>query len=461
MDKNKIILKDNQQSNANAYRFVDTNDKKPDDKQPTTFPEKYWDYMKGLSDINDLLENNKLIVIPQKDSYQNSDIFKRINDSLYTYNWVGVISKKTDEENDFRVEIRSRFDKGEKQYFLLYLLCNVSGLNVFDFSVNSESESDFTAILVLLFLMKLSEAYNEGLYKEYVTNKYNDFSFKGSFDVQRHILLNNPFVGKTAYSVREYSYDNDILCLLRQTLDYIIDTYPDIWEGYDSQSTVLRDMTGMLETATPSYRMNENYAERIKCQREITSPLYRDYEDARRLALMILRGSGQNIFDNKDEESDGILIDVAWLWEEFISVTMLKDSEYTHLLTDGSKGALKWAKGESWYPDFIEKKHEGERRRIFDAKYKFWKWGNQEDVHQVLSYLFLSGGDVCGIIYPSEDNELFEVKELNAYKDFYEKSAKIYKMPLYIPKSEGIDFQTYSDKMDESIRNWRDQFSKI
>lgn len=42
------------------------------------------------------------------------------------------------------------------------------GINVFDLSVNSESESDYTAIMVLLFLMKLMEAYEDGIYKEYV-----------------------------------------------------------------------------------------------------------------------------------------------------------------------------------------------------------------------------------------------------------------------------------------------------
>ncbi|MCR4655946.1 MAG: McrC family protein [Lachnospiraceae bacterium] len=455
-----IRLRDNQ-SFGNSYSFALETDYKN-----KTISEESWDSMKEICNINTLLKDRKILTIPDKNSYENDAIFDRINDRLYTYNWVGVISNITGDGNSCRVEICSRFDKGDKQFFLLYLLCNVCGINVFDLDINSASESDYTVILILLFLMKISDAYGEGFYKEYVRNRYNDFAFKGAFDVNRHILLNNPFVGRTAYSVREYSYDNDILCLIRQTMDYIMDYYPEIWNGYVCQSAAILEMIDLIETATPSYRMNVNYSERIRCQKEITNPLYYAYEDARKMALMILRESGQNIFDNKVDESVGVLIDISWLWEEFIAVKLLKNKGFIHLQTDGKKGSLKWAKDENWYPDFIEDK-EGERRKVFDAKYKFWKWNKDEDVHQLLSYLFLSGGELCGIIYPSdidtydEDMNNFEFKELYAYSSFYpDVKAKMYRMPFFVPKSAEISFQKYCDRMNESISKWSEAFRK-
>ena len=140
-------------------------------------------------------------------------------------------------------------------------MCSVCGINVFDLSVNSESESDYTAIMVLLFLRKLMEAYEDGIYKEYVRKRYNEYDFKGVMDINRHIKINNPFLGKTAYSTREYSYDNDILCLIRQTLDYIKDYFPDILKGYLNNNVILNEIIDAIENATPSYRMNVNYSD--------------------------------------------------------------------------------------------------------------------------------------------------------------------------------------------------------
>lgn len=49
---------------------------------------------------------------------QNKEIFSRVNDKLFTYNWVGVLScrnKGEEIEANYRIEIRSRFDKDDKQ----------------------------------------------------------------------------------------------------------------------------------------------------------------------------------------------------------------------------------------------------------------------------------------------------------------------------------------------------------
>ena len=460
-----IPLKDNQ-VHKNAYEFADTEGiKDAENLVPNgrLIPNEYWDIMKS---VNKLKDQHKIVTFPAYEiDSDNEPIFDRINDRLFTYNWVGVISNRLDDDREFRIEITSRFDNGKNQYFLLYLLCNVLGVNIFDLNTHSETESEYTIILIMLFLKKLIDTCGDGLYKEYVRNEYNDYNFKGAINVNRHILINNPFVGKTAYSVREHSYDNDILCLIRQTMDYISDYYPGLVDGYINCTNELSEFLDVIETATPSYRINVNYADSVRCQKEITNPLYHNYEDARKLALMILRESGQNIFDEKDEESFSLLIDISWLWEEFIAVRLLNDNGYRHLRNrsrDKNKDCLEWSENNCWYPDYIDDKTETERRCVLDAKYKHWNW-NSTDVHQLLSYLFLSGGEKCGIIYPVNDQNEYktEYKTLKAFKDFYEieNPSKFFRLPVLIPQyDEQKSFEDYCRDMDSSINNWKSNF---
>ncbi len=486
-DNIKISLKDNQ-SHKKAYilknntelasEYFEYEDAEKDNKKLDAnrfIDSEYWCAMEGVRNINTLLKDKKILAIPNREFYnENSSIFDRINDQLYTYNWVGVVSNSLKDGRTCRIEITSRFDSGDKQYFLLYLLCNVLGINVFDLSIGSDKESDYTVILILLFLRRLLDAYGEGLYKEYVRNEYNDFNFRGALNLNRHMLINNPFVGKTAYSVREHSYDNDILCLIRQTLDYINDYYPELIDGYTGYTSEFKEFMDVIETATPSYRINVNYSERVRCHREITNPLYQNYEEARKLALMILRESGQNIFEDTEEESDSLLIDISWLWEEFIGARLLNDKGYKHLLNnsdDKNRECLRWSEENGkWYPDYIEDKSDTERRCIIDAKYKFWKWNKNEDVHQLLSYLFLTGGQTCGVIYPKipkdnkdEEQFFFESITLKPYHLFYEKDAKVkmYRLPMIVPQSENMDsFEKYCDEIEKSVKNWKELFDK-
>ena len=367
---------------------------------------------------------------------------------------MGVVSPPI---NNQRIEITSRFDTGKKQYFLLYLLSSVYGVNIFNIDINSEEESNYIIILIILFLNKIVEAYSDGLYKEYDRIEYNDYNFKGALDINRHIKLNTPFMGKTAYKVREYTYDNEILCLMRQVMDYIKCNHCEVWGEYLNNEPILNEIVEVIYNATTSFKMNFNYADTIKCRREITHPMFQNYEDARKLAIMILNESGQNIFDNSKELSFSLLVDISWLWEEFVAEKLLKESKYNHLLTDGSAGVLEWSNREYWYPDFIEKGDEHKRRNIFDAKYKFWDWDKNDDIHQLLSYLLISGGNKCGIIYPDNKPKTWSYKEIHSYEKFYgNEYPKIYKMPMYIHHSDNIGYVEYCRLMEESIKKWKD-----
>ena len=61
----------------------------------------------------------------------------------------------------------------------------------------------------------------KGLFKKYVRNRYNDGNVKGTIDIARHIEKNTPFTGSVAYSQREFSYDNNLMELVRHTIEFI------------------------------------------------------------------------------------------------------------------------------------------------------------------------------------------------------------------------------------------------
>ena len=397
--KNKkiITITDNQQPNI-EYHFASDSEKE------------IRSAIESVSSVNKLMKEHKTIIVPKRDSFEKDTIIEIRNSKIYTYNWVGVVSPPI---NNQRIEITSRFDTGKKQYFLLYLLSSVYGVNIFNIDINSEEESNYIIILIILFLNKIVEAYSDGLYKEYDRIEYNDYNFKGALDINRHIKLNTPFMGKTAYKVREYTYDNEILCLMRQVMDYIKCNHCEVWGEYLNNEPILNEIVEVIYNATTSFKMNFNYADTIKCRREITHPMFQNYEDARKLAIMILNESGQNIFDNSKELSFSLLVD--------------------------------------------EKGDEHKRRNIFDAKYKFWDWDKNDDIHQLLSYLLISGGNKCGIIYPDNKPKTWSYKEIHSYEKFYgNEYPKIYKMPMYIHHSDNIGYVEYCRLMEESIKKWKD-----
>jgi|GEM_PF-278458 hypothetical protein len=468
MMKNIITLKDNETPNT-KYECVDEENANIVDGKISKSSRKCIDEIRS---IENLIKKHEVITIPDitildKAGYQNDKIIIEIkDDKLCTNNWVGVVNVASgDGEASLRIEITSRFDNKEKQYFLLYMLCTVYGFNIFNIDIDGNDEGNYLIILVIIYINALIEALSEGVYKEYITQKYNDYNFRGAIDINRHLKLNTPFMGKTSYSVREYTYDTEILCLIRQVIDYIKYEYSDIWEGYGRDKSILNEIVEVIENATPSFRPNNNYAEAIKCNKEITHPLYQNYENVRKLALMILNESGQNIFDNSEAKSLSLLIDIAWIWEEFVAEKLLKDFNYTHLFVSDSEGKFEWADDESWYPDFIEDNADNEKRNVFDAKYKNWKWkNNSEDIHQLLSYLFISGGTKCGVIYPynkelEKDTEKEAEKEILAFKGFYtESKPRIYKLPFCLPSYTGSDYKKYCEDMDEAIGKWKKEF---
>ena len=149
------------------------------------------------------------------DKIGDSTIIDIHNNAISSGNLMGFVGCR-----DTRLRIYSRFDNGENDYFMHYLLEKVFSVNMFDLKYSSDSESVFDFVL-FLFPYFLKKALSQGLYKEYVTRHNNDERFRGVIDIPRHIRMNIPYTGNVAYKTREHTSDNDLMELIRHTVEYI------------------------------------------------------------------------------------------------------------------------------------------------------------------------------------------------------------------------------------------------
>lgn len=433
---------------------------------------------------------------------KTSPLFYNNGSSVRAGNQVGVLQTAGPDGNPLRLEIHSRFDSNQKSYFLLYLFSRIYGFDIHPREIGAGGDSVFDIILCVLFCERLMGAYEQGLFKVYRRYRHNDYDFRGTLDVARHIRLNTPFLGKTAYTTREFSYDNEILCLIRQTIGFVQLKYESLWTSYQSANPLLMEIERVIEEATPSFRMNCDYSSSVQCCSEITHPLLRDYEQVRRICRSILRGEAGNIYHSDRDESFGLIVDMAWLWEEFVSLCLLKAESpdgrapteepprYKHLqrgVEDSKNYAPKLYRDSGYksyrYPDFIERVRQNEamtkktRRNFMDAKYKHWAFSSsnsqknaaaRNDLHQFVTYFFLTGGTACGVVFPARKGaaengkeDLEEERIVQPFPGFYPADCpevKICKLPFYVPMYEDKDsYAFFCEKMEKAIAEWEER----
>ena len=137
-------------------------------------------------------ENENLLIFPHSienaiDRIGDSCVMDIINTAdpekvnLCTGNIMGFIGV-----GDLQIKITSRFDKGEDDYFLHYMLQKVLSFNFFNLNHNNEKDDVFDLIM-LMFPYFLKNAMRQGLYREYQYYKHNDTNIRGTINIGRHI----------------------------------------------------------------------------------------------------------------------------------------------------------------------------------------------------------------------------------------------------------------------------------
>ena len=371
-------------------------------------------------DIRKLCEENKrLLVFPHSLDMSNDKIeynplfvvddYKKEYLKVKTGNIMGFIGS-----NGKRMRIRSRFDRnGDNDFFLHYMLQKVLSINLFDLNHGS-SQDDVLDLLELLFPSFLHKALEQGIYREYKRYEHNDANIRGVIAVSRHIRQNIPFQGKVAYNTREHTTNNNVMQLIRHTIEHI--KRRQFGSSLLTDCKEVADDVKLVYSLTSSYNRNERQRVILKNLHPVIHPYYTDYRPLQQLCLQILRHDSVMYADN-DNEICGLLFDGAWLWEEYVD-TLLKEQGFKHpnnKKREGGKCIFTNNKGIR-YPDFYDK------NIVLDAKYKrFEDYSDaagvgRDDIHQLVTYMYMLKSKKSGFIFPYTNGSNNQSPlELNGY----------------------------------------------
>ena len=386
------------------------------------------------------LEREGVFVFPDtvkdaEDITQDQMILQSVNDTYRSGNVMGFLGC-----GDERLIIESRFCGGSEDYFFQYLLDKVLDFpNIVNLESDANQDDRMFNFFLFLFPRYLQAAMRKGLFKKYIRHSYNDGNVKGTIDIARHIEANTPFVGKIAYSQREFSYDNSLMELVRHTIEFIKR------KPYGNKLLVkAKDEVKLVINATPGYEPydRQKIIEQNK-KNTVRHAYFREYLALQRLCLLILQHQRHQIGLGV-KRIYGILFDGAWLWEEYIN-SLIGDAFY-HPMNKEGKGAQRLFNGNVGliYPDFISRN--SEKRMIADAKYKPINNIGNRDYLQVLAYMFRFDAKIGYYLYPEAENADDLLLRMNRGST-YEKNVmarddiSVIKHGLKIP----VDAQDYAE----------------
>ena len=394
--------------------------------------------------LDNLSKEDNIFIFPNDlthtpDLDKDQKIFETVNQEIKTGNVIGFLG--CDQE---RLMISSRFSDESDDYFLHYLLQKILNINLTSLDVGLSPEDKLYQLLVYLFPKYLQAALRKGLYKEYQRFYHNDSHVKGAVDVGNHLKKNLPFTGNTAYTTREFAYDNPLMQLIRHTIEYI-KTQKSFGALLDSNRETITEITRV----TSAYKL----ADRVKIIRmntikPIRHAYFREYRKLQELCLMILSREMHGI-GLQEQRVHGILFDVSWFWEEYVYTLLPKD--FIHPRNKEKKGGiLVFSDGKrKVYPDFYDR----ERKIVLDAKYKkleFIEKGiNREDLFQLISYSYILEAEKAGLVFPSEDKVVDnEIGKLAGY------GALLKKLSIQIPQNAS-SYNEFCKMMENSEENFK------
>lgn len=363
---------------------------------------------------------------------------------LSTNSIVGFIGR-----NKTHLSIHSRFtESGKEDFFLHYMLQKVAKINLFNLQHTIDEDSVFD-FLIYLFPLYLKNAISQGIFRQYTTHRYNDANVRGVIDVNRHIKYNEPFNGSIAYTTREYSYDNYITQLIRHTIEFIHKSGGEEILNIDIGT---KQAVSQIISATPSYEDNELHAIINKNLAPIAHPFYSEYAPLQKLCLQILRHEELK-YGQEANEIYGILVDAAWLWEEYLA-DLLKD-KYSHYLKDSGKRFYLFKPQQQSprhqiIPDYLSL----DMKKVADAKYipLDEKSRFQEDsssataiYYKTITYMYRFSSQESYLFYPhrNEDTPTIERREIDGFGE-----GSITRLGLRIPNGCS-DFNDFVTKMRE------------
>lgn len=311
-----------------------------------------------------------------------------------------------------------------------------------------------------LFPIFLNKALKQGIFKTYQRYSHNDYRLKGTINFAEHIRYNIPFNGKIAYNTREHTADNYITQLIRHTIEYLRKR-PDTSFILQSNKEI-RDSVSFINQLTPNYKRQELNSIIAKNLKSVHHPYYTEYFALQQLCLKILRN--EKITNNSSSQNiHGILFDVSWLWEEYLS-TILELLGFKHtqnkvqVKNTPFKIYDKTQEHEALInaiPDFYNELS----KIIADAKYKRLEREliSREDRFQIISYLHITKYKQGVIIYPTNNRLNSNYQEEGTLNGF---GGRIGKIGIYIPENTGT-FAEFCSSMTDIEARFQQYFERL
>ena len=409
----------------------------------------------SLDEGYDELKDQYVFRITEKDG--------KTTDSLTTGNVVGFIGK-----GNTNIRIHSRFSsisaegKGN-DYFLYYMLEKIMGVhvNMPNLQTSADTKDAVFDLFAIFFPRLLKDALSQGIYKKYVYHEYNDSNIRGVVDVNRHIRLNIPANGKIAYRTREFSYDNSVTQLIRHTIEFI--------RRKQFGKAVLHndpDTEGCVQQiiqATPTFQPQQRQAIINENLRPIVHPYYTKYAALQNLCLRILRYENLSYGQANDNKIHGLLIDAAWLWEEYIAHVLSEKFGFKHYTRTNAFDLLETENGKSFQqviPDYLDDS-DPNNIRVADAKYiplHLRDHLNADSAaavyYKTIMYMYRFSSNKGFLYHPIPGNELVENSLESKYK-VIGTGGCLHEIGLVIPTiNDGDDYSTFKTNMEKNEKNF-------
>lgn len=403
--------------------------------------------------LSELSKDENILIFPSDfamiDALDNNDkIIEKVNDNIFFQNVIGFIGYGNE-----KLTIHSRFSQGNKDYFLHYMLQKILNINVVDLDTKLSMEEQLYKLLIYLFPRYLNAAMRKGVFKQDKRFEYNNDNIKGSINIARHIKTNTPFTGRVAYSTREFTQNNELMQLIRHTVEFIRLSDKNGHMILNSSELTKQNVSVVIQS-TPSYNLGQKRKIIIVNKTHpVRHAYYTEYRMLQKLCLMILTHRFHSI-GGESENIHGILFDVAWLWEEYLN-TILKGNFIHPRNKQGKDGISIFAdRIRTVFPDFYNR----ERGVVIDAKYKRLeltaKGIKREDLYQIVSYSYILKAKSAGVVFPSTSSTEYNKIGILAGYD-----AELFKHSIYIPQHADnysefvLAIQKSEDKFKKKIKS--------
>lgn len=396
--------------------------------------------------------------------------YKKI-ETLKTNNLVGFVGK-----GKVQVEIGTRFcsNNGKEQdYFLYYMLSKVFHLNIVNMDVGSGSLKELD-LLIFMFPRLLQDAMRQGLYKQYVKREYNDSNIRGTIDVNRHLRLNYPPNGRIAYRTREFSYDNYVTQLIRHTIEHVA-RHP-MGAALLSESKEMEECVRNIVQNTPTYQKGAKRTVMADNRKVVSHPYFTKYKALQKLCLSILHNERIS-HGTQTDKVHGVLIDVAWLWEEYLAVILSDIGFKHHTNKDGFQLFANRENGKLFQkviPDYLHINN-----YVADAKYiplhRFEHLDAERAAavyYKTIMYMYRFATHKGFLFHPCHANDIEESETLkgeydnisNIIKAHYEipngGACHLYKYGMIIPTTEG-EFTDFTAKMSKVEQTYTTEIEQL